>query len=168
MKRALPLVHRWALVRTGDPAEADDLTQDVLVQVIRKLDSFEGSSRFTTWLYTVTRNAAADRFRRTGRREEVTGQLAASERLESTASPDPEEAIAERKLADLVLSFFRELPERQRQVFDLTELQGVPAKDVAERLGIDPVSVRVSLMKARRTLRRRILESHPELAEDVT
>lgn len=37
--RAYPVVHRWALVHTGDPMEADDLTQDVLVQMIRKMES---------------------------------------------------------------------------------------------------------------------------------
>jgi len=44
--------------------EADDLTQDVLVQMIRKMESFHGDARFSTWLYTVTRHAAADRHRK--------------------------------------------------------------------------------------------------------
>lgn len=50
-ERAYPVVRRlWALVQTGDPMEADDLTQDVLVQMIRKMESFQGDARFSTWL----------------------------------------------------------------------------------------------------------------------
>lgn len=167
MRLAHPLVHRWALVRTGDPTEADDLTQDVLVQVIRKLDSFEGSARFSTWLYTVTRNAAADRFRGARRHEEIATADRARSLVGTPAGQDPERDLERRQLADVIEAFFLKLPDRQREVFDLVELQELTSVEAGERLGIDPVSVRVSLMKARRTLREKILEAHPELTEGI-
>jgi RNA polymerase sigma-70 factor (ECF subfamily) len=168
LEEAYPLVHRWALVHTGDPTDADDLTQDVLVQVIRKLDGFRGSARFSTWLYTVTRNAAADRFRKERRRTHVTEEARLQRMIEPEPPPGPAAQVERSELADVLRAFFDELPERQRQVFDLAELQGLPSTEVGERLGIDPVSVRVSLMKARRSLRRRILDAHPELVEEGT
>ncbi|HSW30533.1 MAG TPA: sigma-70 family RNA polymerase sigma factor [Longimicrobiales bacterium] len=61
--QAHPLVRRWALVHTGDSADADDLTQDVLVHMIRRLDRYGGRSAFTTWLYAVTRNTVRDHLR---------------------------------------------------------------------------------------------------------
>ena len=67
----------------------------------------------------------------------------------------------------MVRTFFGELPPRQREVFDLADLQGLPSTEIAARLGIEPVSVRAHLFKARRALRARILEAHPLLAEDV-
>ncbi len=164
--RALPVVRRWALVRTGDPTEADDLTQDVLVQMIQRLDAFGGTARFTTWLYTVTRNAAADRFRRRARRR----RLEEDPRAPAELAPDPPVAPdgrADRSTVRAVVdAFFRELPPRQREVFDLADLQGLTSVEISERLGIEPVSVRAHLFKARRALRARILESHPELVED--
>jgi len=164
--RAYPLVRRWALVRTGDPADADDLTQDVLVQVIQRLDTFHGSARFNTWLYTVTRNASTDWFRRSGRRRRALDDPRSVASLAPDPPPSPDLAPDQGLLARVIRAFFEELPKRQREVFDLAELQGLSSTEISERLGIEPVSVRASLFKARRTLRARILQNHPELAEE--
>lgn len=167
VEAAYPLVHRWSLVHTGDPADADDLTQDVLIRMIRRLDSFRGNARFGTWLYSVTRNAAIDRQRRRSRRRRADEAPALCEALAGVDPVDPAHTLERRELDSLLRSFFDELPERQRQVFDLVELQGVSTIDVADRLGIEPVSVRAHLFKARRHLRSRILECSPELAEGM-
>lgn len=66
--RCYDRVYRWALGRTGDPDEADDVTQDVLVRMHRHLGGYRGRAQFTTWLYQITRNAAIDRARRRERR----------------------------------------------------------------------------------------------------
>ncbi len=168
VSRAYPLVHRWALVRTGDPTEADDLTQDVLVQLIRRLGAYDHAARFTTWLYTVTRNASLDRHRRTERRRRAYGDPRVAERTRPEPPPDPGDVADRSHLMGVVRTFFKELPPRQREVFDLGDLQGLSSVEIAERLGIEPVSVRAHLFKARRALRARILERHPELAEEWT
>jgi RNA polymerase sigma factor (sigma-70 family) len=59
-----------------------------------------------------------------------------------------------------------ELSDRQREVFDLVDLQGIAAVEVGAMLGMEPVTVRSHLFRARRAIRKRILESHPELVED--
>jgi len=164
--RAYPIVRRWALVRTGDPTEAEDLTQDVLVQVIRRLESYRGTARFGTWLYALTRNAAIDRRRREERRVRVPTGPAWVEELAPERPEPADEALDRKRLGALVRTFFRDLPERQREVFDLADLQGLSSPEIAEMLGIEPVSVRAHLFKARRTLRKRILESHADLIED--
>src|SRR5918912_942469 len=61
-------VRRWALVRTGDPDDAEDVAQDVVIRVHRGLARFEGRARFTTWLYRLTANAAVELGRGHGRR----------------------------------------------------------------------------------------------------
>ncbi|MCE2425355.1 MAG: sigma-70 family RNA polymerase sigma factor, partial [Pseudomonadales bacterium] len=68
-------------------------------------------------------------------------------------------------LAELLHAFFKDLPRRQREVFDLVELQGVSATEAAQILGIRPTSVRGNLFKARRNLRRRILATWPDVRE---
>jgi len=166
VEAAYPTVHRWALVRTGDAMEADDLTQDVMIQMIRKLSRYRGKSRFSTWLYTVTRNAAADGFRRAKRRADVAEDPRAVEAFTPKAPVSADQQVDDGAASDMVQAFFRELPLRQREVFDLVELQGLSSPEVAERLGIEPVSVRAHLFKARKALRIRILEARPELAED--
>jgi RNA polymerase sigma-70 factor (ECF subfamily) len=168
VEAAYPRVRRWALVHTGEEAEADDLTQDVLIRMIRNLDGFQGDARFATWLYAVTRNAAVDRHRR-GRRRTLVSEHASDEgALHPWRPEDPARATERRELGRLVRSYFAELPERQRAVFDLVELQGLSASEAAEVMDIEPVSVRAHLFKARRTMRARMLEEHPELAEGAT
>jgi len=168
VEAAYPWVRRWALVHTGEPTEADDLTQDVLIQMIRKLDSYHGNARFGTWLYSVTRNAATDRFRRERRRARASKDPRAFMALVPESPEDPSRSVERSELGAILQTFFEELPERQREIFDLVELQGMPANDAADLLGIEPVSVRANLFKARRRLRARILEVWPEVAEDLS
>ena len=68
-----PLVYSYALTRLRHPADAEDVTQDVLLQVVRKLDTFRGEAALPTWLHRVTVNAAlAHRAKRTRRQEHET------------------------------------------------------------------------------------------------
>ena len=90
----------------------------------------------------------------------------AYEDLVPTSVEDPSAAVEQSEVASILRVFFEELPDRQREIFDLVELQGMTASQVATLLAIEPVSVRANLFKARRRLRSRILEAHPEVAED--
>jgi RNA polymerase sigma-70 factor (ECF subfamily) len=154
-------------VHLGDPTEADDLTQDVLVMMIRRLEGFRGEAGFSTWLYSLTRNAAIDRRRgreRRGRLEEEGGRT--SELLAGTPE-DPSSALERRELSAVLRAFFVDLPPRQREAFELVELDGLSSAEAAARLGVAAVSVRAHVFKARRRLRSLILESRPDLLEEL-
>jgi RNA polymerase sigma-70 factor (ECF subfamily) len=71
------------------------------------------------------------------------------------------------ELAAKVRAMFRRLPARQRQVFDLADLQGYSPSEIAEMLRMKPVTVRANLCKARRILRAALLAEHPELVEGL-
>jgi RNA polymerase sigma-70 factor (ECF subfamily) len=154
-------IRGWASSFTDDADDADDVTQDVLILMHRRLPQFEGKSRFSTWLYSITRNVALDRRRRMKRRER---------RLESMEAPvesiETPQAFDESTLTGLILGYFDELPARQREVFELSDIQGLSAPEVAERLGMKAVTVRANLFKARRTIRQRMLEHHSSLLEE--
>ena len=165
IRGAYPLVRRWTLVRLGDAAEAEDLTQDVMVQMIQKLESFDAASRFQTWLYAVTRNAATDRLRARGRRARAELDPRMWEAMGPDAPSDPSRAVEVAQLREALETFFQELPKRQRAILDLVDLQGMSAAEAAELMGIEATTVRVHLFRARRHLRSRILEASPELVE---
>lgn len=164
VRRYYRQIYRWAVARTGDRDDAEDVTQETLVRLHRHLPSFDGRSRFSTWLYQVTRSAAADLHRKRARRE----RLAARVERQSPAAVDPrsDEAVTDEKRAsDLVKAFLKELSERQREVFDLVDLQGFSTVEVSEMLRMEPVTVRSHLFRARKAIRKRMLESYPELVE---
>lgn len=161
-----PRVRRWALVRTGEPDEADDVTQDVIAGLHRTLRSYAAQASFGTWLYRVTANAAGLVRRRGLRRLALLRRRWPREARADDEQNRRLDQLHSAAVAELVRVFFRELPERQRVVFDLADLQGLGAAEIADMLGLDAATVRGHLMRARRSIRSRILARLPTLAED--
>lgn len=158
-------VFRWALSKTADPDDADDVTQEVLMRLERTLDSYRGDSRFSTWLYRLTGNVAIDLYRGRTRREKLAEREAAttpaavwSDRLSDIYAAD---------VARLVQAFFQKLPHQQREIFDLVDLQGFTPAEVSRMIDMNGATVRAHLFKARRAIRRRIIMEVPTLAEEL-
>lgn len=151
----------WAFRHSGDADEAEDIAQVVLLRLHDHVDAFEGRSKLTSWLYRITRNVAIDRRKRERRRADLLAAQGAPD--EADGARDPGESLDARALAALISAHATALTARQREVFDLVDLQGEGVLEVATRLGVEPVTVRVLLSRARRTIRLRILEEHPRL-----
>lgn len=174
VEACLPRIHRWALARTADPDAADEVVQRVLIRLHRYLDGWDGRGRFESWLYRVTANAAASLREETAGEAEARGADPSAWGRRGGALPwrgtagrevDPLARLWAADVAELVRAYFRELPPRQREVFDLADLQGYAPREIAEMLKMNPSTVRANLFKARRAIRRRVLGRHPELAE---
>lgn len=69
-------------------------------------------------------------------------------------------------LAALALRYFDALPRRQRQIFELVDVRGMWPAEVAAQLGMEQVTVRAHLFKARRTIRAKMLEHHEQLLKE--
>lgn len=166
VRRMYPELYRWALLKCGEPADAEDIAQDAAITMHRQISTFAGRSRFTTWAYRIVSNAAVD-FHRRNQRHVLRREPA--EALDDIAQPvaQMELKMASDQFADLVRRFFADLSESQRTVFYLVDLQGYAPKDVAEMLDANPNTVRVHLLKARRSIRSRLLEHHPEIVEEL-
>ncbi len=152
-----PLICRWALVITGDPDDAEDVAQVVLTRMMGSIHSFDGRSKVTSWVYRITRNAGLDHQRGKRRELSLTDRLG---RLAQDAAPrleDPLGRIEMKRTLGLIGTLLRELPTRQREVFDLVDLQGLTPGEAAGLLGMNPNTVRVHLLRARRRMRREML-----------
>jgi RNA polymerase sigma-70 factor (ECF subfamily) len=158
-------VYRWALVQTGDADDADDVTQEVLFRMHTKLRSYQGRSQFMTWLYQVTRNAAYE----LGRRR--TTQLRFREKLGLMETDDTRvmnvQQQSDSAVVTAIRTLFERLPSRQRQIFDLADLQGFTPTEIGDMLGMNPVTVRANLCKARRAIRSQLIERHPKMVEEL-
>ena len=159
-----PLVCRWALIMTGDPDDAEDVAQLVLLKTVGSIRTFDGRAKVTSWVYRITRNAALDHQR--GKRQEQ--RLAEkAEWLAEVQTPrleDPLDDIEMERTLRLIRTLLEGLSMAQREVFDLVELQGLKPAEAAPLLEMNPNTLRVHLLRARRRMRKAML-AQPEEAK---
>jgi RNA polymerase sigma-70 factor (ECF subfamily) len=162
--RYQPAVFRWALIFARDPDEAEDITQEVFVRVHRQLEQYRSDGSLEAWLYAITRRAATQ-LRRTQRRRRKLSLSPAAAPMRDVYTTDPGGRVDRERAANLIRELFSALPARQREIFDLIDLQGLSPAEAAERTGMKAVSVRASLFKARAAIRAKFLASHPSYGE---
>jgi RNA polymerase sigma-70 factor (ECF subfamily) len=163
VERVRARIRGWASRVTHDDDDADDVAQQVLLKLHVRIREFEERSRFTTWLYRMTVNTALNRRRVDRRRESL---LRDSATPEVVSLPDHLAELEAERLRVLVRTCLRELSDREREVFELADLKGMATNEIAITLGIQAVSVRAALSRARRRMRLKMLELHPSLLED--
>jgi RNA polymerase sigma-70 factor, ECF subfamily len=145
-------VYSICLRMTGNIAEAEDLTQEVFIQLYRKLGSFRGEAAFTTWLHRLTVNQVLMHFRKRSVRSELVtddGQIPDSidpETLNPEAMP-----IVDRIALENAIS---ELPPGYRSVFVLHDVEGYEHEEIARLLDCSSGTSKSQLHKARLKLRR--------------
>lgn len=162
--RALqPAVYRWSLTFARDPDDADELTQETFVQVHRKLEQSRGESSVEGWVYGITRSLALQRKRKIKRRTLLS--VASLPGIDSVYHTDPGARVDRQRIADYIRHFFVELPPRQREAFDLVDLQGFDPAEVADLTGVKAATVRGNLFKARAAIRAHLIEAHPAWKE---
>ena len=151
----------WAICRrlAGNDADAADATQEALITVVRRLDRFDGRSRFTTWLYRVVTNACLDELRRRGRRSvPVDDEVLAGE--SAGGEPDLDAVVADRLDVDRALAHLS--PEFRAPVV-LRDLCGLDYAEIAEVLGLPDGTVRSRISRGRAVLAR-ALAGNPDAA----
>ena len=131
------------------PDEAKDVAQDAFLRAFRSLSTYRPELSFRNWILKITANAARDHVAR-----KASWRLRpledASEIASSASTADEVEGAL---LLDQVRRLVALLPQREREVFVLRELEGLEAEEVAEILGLEPPTVRRHLARARLSLR---------------
>jgi RNA polymerase sigma-70 factor, ECF subfamily len=135
----------------GNPADAEDLLQEIFLAAHRKLESFRGESALGTWLFRLATNLCLDHLRsRAARTSQVTGTLDDEPGLADAGS----RRFAERTVAKMDLErALAQLPEGCRTAFVLHDVEGLEHKEVADMLGIAEGTSKSQVHKARLRLR---------------
>jgi len=129
-------------------SDLEDALQDVFLVVHRKLDTFDGSARLTTWLYGIAlRVAAAHRRRAHIRREETTADMA--DTADSPDAGNPEAALLERESRRRLERVLDSMSLEKRAVFVMFEIEGLTAVEIAEIVGVPVGTVHSRLSSAR-------------------
>jgi len=144
-------VYSLCLRMTANTAEAEDLAQEVFIQLYRKIGSFRGESRFTTWLHRLTVNQVLMHFRRRGVRLEQTTEDGESPQRVVLGTEDPARMpVVDRIALDKAVG---QLPPGYRAVFVLHDVEGHEHEEVARLLGCSVGTSKSQLHKARMKLR---------------
>jgi RNA polymerase sigma-70 factor (ECF subfamily) len=136
---------------------AKDVVQESFIRVWIHRGDYRAEMKFTTWLYRIVVNLCYDLLRAKRRREHVFLPMGESMGTHVEADRhDPEELAGNRDIAEWILRLAGNLPERQRIVFTLRDLQDQTVEEVAAIVGISPGSVRTNLCYARAAIRMRL------------
>lgn len=136
---------------TGSPTEAEDLTQEVFIQLFRKISSFRGDSAFSTWLHRLTVNQVLMHFRRRSVKNEKTSEDGEIPEQTVVGSANPNRMQVVDRIA--LRNAIAELPRGYKSVFLLHDVQGYEHEEVARQLGISVGTSKSQLHKARLKLR---------------
>src|SRR3954470_433742 len=173
-----PGLLRMARMYVRDREVAADVVQEAWIGVLRGIGRFEGRSSLKTWIYRILINTAKTRGQRESR--SIPFSAAASDD-EPAVDPDrfldaghrwagawmlgpgdwqtPEEELLQRETRDAILQAIDQLPAAQRAVITMRDVEGFPADEVAEALGISDGNQRVLLHRARSRVRAAV-EAH--------
>ena len=158
--------HQRAVINTihraiGDASEAEDLAQRVFVQVYRSAKRYKPTAKFTTWLFTITRNTILNEHRRRGRHpaesldalQEPRDSESVGWQPPDTTMRDPAQEAVERELQEKIKEAVQELPEAQRTAVILCRYEGFSYEEIAEVLGCSVSATKSLLHRARLTLK---------------
>jgi RNA polymerase sigma-70 factor (ECF subfamily) len=156
-------VYAVCMRMTGNAAEAEDLSQEVFVQIFRKLDTFRGESAFTTWLHRLTVNHVLMHFRKNrSRKEQLTEDGELPEQAIKAGNVIRNFPILDRLALDEAIV---KLAPGYRAVFILHDVEGLQHIEIANILGCSVGTCKSQLHKARLKLRR--LLRQPNRPTDV-
>ncbi len=150
VRRWLKPVLRWARGLGGPGVDPEDVAHDVFVVVLTKLHALRDLGAFEPWLFGITRRVLKTHRRRA--RKWQWGWFGAEELADE--SPGLDRVLADRQVAERVQAALARVPERQREVLTLCDLEGRTAQQAAELLGVSVGTVKSRLRLGRQRLRR--------------
>jgi RNA polymerase sigma-70 factor (ECF subfamily) len=181
-----PGLMRVARMHVRDRQVAEEVVQETWIAVLRGIDRFEGRSSLRTWVYRIAMNTAKTRAQREARSIPFSAAARADEpsvdpdrflsgdhraaggwALGPTEWPTPEEELLSGETREVIMRAIDELPESQRAVITMRDVEGLASEEVAEILEITEGNERVLLHRARSKVRRAI-ERHLGAVEPST
>ena len=143
---------------THDPIDAQDVVQDAFLKAFQKLDQFRATARFSTWLIRITLNEALMKVRKRRNYRELPAEEAQDE-MECAPSRlshwvrDPEQLCSAAEFREILRKTLEGLSPSRRIVFVLRDIEELSINDTAEALGLNAVTVKARLFRARLQLR---------------
>jgi RNA polymerase sigma-70 factor (ECF subfamily) len=143
-------LHSFIQSRVGDSSTADDILQEVFARIHSRIDTLRDSSKIQSWIYQITRNAIIDFYR---------AQKNMAELPESLSNPemDPNDK-SRQEITSWLMPMIQGLPENYLQALMLSEIEGLPQKEVAKKLGLSLPGAKARIQRGRVLLKKMLLD----------
>lgn len=138
-------LHQFVMKRTGNEFAADDILQNVFMNIYSYIGSLKNSQNLRSWIYQITRNAIADYYRKEKKHEELSKQRPSKE--------GEDESDVLKELAACVRPMVERLPGIYREALEWSELAGFTQKQLSEKLGISLSGAKSRVQRGREKLR---------------
>lgn len=151
------LVFNTAIGIVQNAADADDVTQEVFIQVYQSISSFNGESKFSTWLYRITVNKALDHERKMKRKKRfaIVQHFFANQKeadLHPIEFNHPGVQLEQKENAVMLFKAVKMLPDNQRIAFTLHKLERQSYQEIAEIMNTSLIAVESLMARAKRNL----------------
>lgn len=153
----LPLknkLYRLALRITMNTGEAEDIVQDTMIRVWKKRDMLPQIESIEAYCLSICRNLSIDRSQK--KEAQAASLEEASEQVDNNIPAD--EKMAHEEKLQLIRRLFNQLPEKQRTVMQLRDIEGKNYKEIAQIMNIREEDVKVTLFRARQRIRKQYFE----------
>lgn len=166
VRRHQTALYNFALRQVRVPQVAEDVLQETFVRVVQNAADFKHEARFTTWVYTITRNLCIDHLRKRALRkhpslDESRGEEGDGPTLgEQTADPraSVEREATGTELKERIARAVDQLPDEQREVFLMREIANLPFKEIAEITNVPENTVKSRMRYALERLQEALAE----------
>ncbi len=148
-------LYRFIQQRVNNPADADDILQEVFLRIHHRLSTVRDRDRLVSWMFQIARHAVIDHYRSSSRQWDV----ATEREIELAANPDEEDsATSNQELATCLQPMLKALPSTYQEALQLIELEGMTQKAAAERLGLSLSGAKSRVQRGRQQLKAMLLQ----------
>ena len=151
------MIYRWLMARTGDPAVAEEITQETFYQAVLHADRFDRSCKVSTWLCSIASNKLKEYYRKNPPKEDYDDLLSRGIPEPSTSGPE-DAAVAAARKAELYKAIHA-LPEPSREVVHLRAFADLSFKEIGDIFGKTESWARVTFYRAKAALKKELSEN---------
>jgi RNA polymerase sigma-70 factor (ECF subfamily) len=138
----------FILKRVNNAADADDILQEVFIRIYQHLATVRDAGRLQSWIFQITRNAIIDYYRKANHQPELI-----SENALDALGIDEESEVFNQQMAACLCPLLDYLPVPYREAIQLSELEGMTQKAIAQELGISVSGMKSRVQRGRQKLR---------------
>ena len=140
--------------------EAEDVAQEVFIQVFKSIDSFRGDAKLSTWLYRIAVNRSLNKIR--SRKSKffiaLDSVFDTSQIVKGGYQATPHESLENQERAEVLHKAIQKLPENQKTAFILSKYQGLANKKIVEVMNLSLSAVEALLNRAKKNLQKSLMD----------